>query len=382
MTDDDLRDLIARAAREHTPDRARMRARFESGRAGQEGRRPPGPGVPGPRRGWVQPTAWAVAAACAVTAFALGTGGVPVSGGPDPGTPAASAATTGPARTAAPTTSAVPTAPLPDAVATSADATPRTHRATPRPGAPTTRSPGPATTGSAAGGRDRCDVGARLVDGPYVVANNQWNAEAGTGRQCVRLIGAPGDATGWTARWTWSGGEGTVKAYPSVVRGWHWDWGVTDDAFPVRPGPGSTLRTAWRYRVEGSDPGQADVSTILTLHAGAPAGPADVPDAEVHVVLSTFGIARPPRDAVLGTVRLPGAGTFDVTRAGPIWTLTSTTAADRREADVDLDLVGALRLLEGFGLDGRLVVSGLVAGADVSTGTAALVTTSYRVRAG
>lgn len=382
MSDDDLKDVLARAAREHSPDRARIRARFESGRAGREPYRPPRTTVTAARRGWVQPTAWAVAAACAVTAFALGTGGAPLGGRPDAGPPAGPAATAGPVPTTAPATSAVPTAPLPAAVATSAAGAPRTRRADPRPSTPPTPAPGPATTGSAAGGADRCDVGARLVDGPYVVANNQWNAGAGTGRQCVRLTGAPGDATGWTAGWTWSGGAGTVKAYPSVVRGWHWDWGVADRAVPVRPGPGRTLRSAWRYRVEGSDPGQADVSAILTLHAGAPSGPADVPDAEVHVVLSTFGIAPPPRGAVLGTVRLPGAGAFDVTRAGPVWTLTSTAAADRREVDVDLDLLDATRLLEAFGLDGTLAVSGLVAGADVSTGTATLVTTSYRVTVG
>ncbi|MBI4939313.1 MAG: hypothetical protein HY830_01030, partial [Actinobacteria bacterium] len=73
MRDDDRRDMSARAAREHSPDRARIRARFESGRAGLEAGRPPRAAVGAPRRGWVQPTAWAFAAACAVTAFALGT---------------------------------------------------------------------------------------------------------------------------------------------------------------------------------------------------------------------------------------------------------------------------------------------------------------------
>lgn len=208
-----------------------------------------------------------------------------------------------------------------------------------------------------------------------MLANNVWNAQAGSGSQCVRFLEPDPTGVRWTARWDWTGTPALSKSYPLVARGWHWTLGLDDQAFPVKLSARRSMRTTWTYALTEQRSGSVDIGYVVTLHARLPAGPAQRPDAEVHVVLSSLRSVVTGRP--LGSVVVPGAGTFEVVANGDIWTLTRRGARGRTSGNADLDLLAVTRALVPFGLDGRLQVSGVVAGADVRCGRATLVTAHY-----
>ncbi|KAI9264869.1 endoglucanase I precursor, partial [Phascolomyces articulosus] len=52
--------------------------------------------------------------------------------------------------------------------------------------------------------------------GDYIVYNNMWNQDKGTGSQCTQINGLNGNVLSWGSTWSWDGTEYDVKTYPNV----------------------------------------------------------------------------------------------------------------------------------------------------------------------
>ncbi|PKY07534.1 endoglucanase I precursor [Aspergillus campestris IBT 28561] len=60
-----------------------------------------------------------------------------------------------------------------------------------------------------------CEQYGTITQGPYIINNNMWGMDSGTGSQCTTLDGGSDAGVAWHTTWTWSGGENSVKTYPN-----------------------------------------------------------------------------------------------------------------------------------------------------------------------
>lgn len=56
-----------------------------------------------------------------------------------------------------------------------------------------------------------------LQTGSYIVYNNLWGQDAGTGSQCTTVNSLSGSSVAWSTSWSWSGGDYNVKSYANAV---------------------------------------------------------------------------------------------------------------------------------------------------------------------
>jgi xyloglucan-specific endo-beta-1,4-glucanase len=56
-----------------------------------------------------------------------------------------------------------------------------------------------------------------LQTGSYIVYNNLWGRDAGTGSQCTTVNSLSGNSVAWSTSWSWSGGSYNVKSYANAV---------------------------------------------------------------------------------------------------------------------------------------------------------------------
>ncbi|KAJ4261614.1 hypothetical protein NW762_007046 [Fusarium torreyae] len=64
-----------------------------------------------------------------------------------------------------------------------------------------------------------CDDWGSETVGAYTIYNNLWGkGNADSGEQCTTNNGEQSDGSiSWSAKWTWTGGQGQVKSYPNAV---------------------------------------------------------------------------------------------------------------------------------------------------------------------
>ncbi|KAI7860483.1 family 12 glycoside hydrolase [Circinella umbellata] len=52
--------------------------------------------------------------------------------------------------------------------------------------------------------------------GDYIVYNNAWNQDKGTGSQCTQIKGLNNNELAWSSAWSWDGTKYDVKTYPNA----------------------------------------------------------------------------------------------------------------------------------------------------------------------
>ncbi|KAL3480406.1 endoglucanase I precursor [Aspergillus californicus] len=61
-----------------------------------------------------------------------------------------------------------------------------------------------------------CDQYANYESAGYIVNNNMWGQDSGTGSQCTYIDSIASSGVSWHTTWQWSGGETSVKSYPNA----------------------------------------------------------------------------------------------------------------------------------------------------------------------
>ncbi|MBC6458491.1 GH12 family glycosyl hydrolase domain-containing protein [Actinomadura sp. HBU206391] len=217
-----------------------------------------------------------------------------------------------------------------------------------------------------------CERDGAIVMGRYWL-NNDIEAPAGSGWQCLWDNWRTRTAIGWGTSWSWSGRPDTVKAFASSVLGWRWGWKASTGGLPTRLSDDQDVKTAWRYQAPRS--GSFAVAYDLWLHDVAKPGADSTPTDEVLVWTYRSGGAEPLGTKV-GTVSVGGDGwdLYEGEKGWQIYTFVRTT----NTSSVKLDLGDFLDYLRSnLGLSPAKYLSGVAAGAEVFTGSGQLNTTSY-----
>ncbi|HVU33380.1 MAG TPA: hypothetical protein VHE61_08090 [Opitutaceae bacterium] len=149
--------------------------------------------------------------------------------------------------------------------------------------------------------------GASYDAGGYLLNNNVWGKKSSpTGWQVIDDIHA-GPKLSWRVRYDWPVGSAPhgVKAYPSVITGWHWDLWSSDHRLPRTV---STLRHVLTgASVEIANPGVQNVAYDLWFHAaGVHPDKNKQPTDELMIWLDARGGAG-PLGKYVATVTVGGA---------------------------------------------------------------------------
>nr|pir cellulase (EC 3.2.1.4) precursor - Aspergillus niger [Aspergillus niger]BAA02297.1 endo-beta-1,4-glucanase [Aspergillus luchuensis]prf//2113255A endo-beta-1,4-glucanase [Aspergillus luchuensis] len=116
---------------------------------------------------------------------------------------------------------------------------------------------------------------------PYSVNQNLWGEYQGTGSQCVYVDKLSSSGASWHTKWTWSGGEGTVKSYSNS--GLTFDKKLVSDV--------SSIPTSVTWSQDDTNV-QADVSYDLFTAANADHATSSG-DYELMIWLARYGSVQP-----------------------------------------------------------------------------------------
>ncbi|KAF2194788.1 glycoside hydrolase family 12 protein [Zopfia rhizophila CBS 207.26] len=148
---------------------------------------------------------------------------------------------------------------------------------------------------------DMCGDWDSQVTGSYTLYQNLWGKSSATsGSQCSGIDGLSGSTLKWYAKWSWSGGQGQVKAYPNVVTS------ITQKALSAY----SSMQSSWQWSYTGSSI-VANVAYDLFTSSTA-SGSAQY---EIMIWLGALGGAGP--------ISSTGQPVATVTLAGKSWKLYS-----------------------------------------------------------
>ncbi|KAK1935134.1 Xyloglucan-specific endo-beta-1 [Phytophthora citrophthora] len=72
---------------------------------------------------------------------------------------------------------------------------------------------------SAVSAADFCDQWGQAKSGNYIIYNNLWGSSAATGggKQCTGLDSGSGDTVSWHTKWSWQGGDKSVKSFANAA---------------------------------------------------------------------------------------------------------------------------------------------------------------------
>jgi xyloglucan-specific endo-beta-1,4-glucanase len=160
--------------------------------------------------------------------------------------------------------------------------------------------------------------------GQYRVQNNEWGLENASGQVFSQSIWASSGNNAWSVAWSWPWGNGQLKSYPSIVRGWHYQkWSPDAGGFPTLVSDNKVLTTtaSWNMNVSGN----YDIAYDLFFGAeGNPGGPG----AELMVWLQWSG-QSPAGSKVASAITIQGVpGTWDVWQGWvgwPVWSFVPTS---------------------------------------------------------
>ncbi len=223
-----------------------------------------------------------------------------------------------------------------------------------------------------------CEAGAYTVVGRYYLINNLWGESDGSGQGCAWLTCPSGGGWGWGADFSWTGSTSSVKAYPSIVYGWHWGQKTYACGLPVQLSQRLRIPTQWKYSLTENGNNVMNVAYDLWLSSEKYPTYEDDPTDEVMVWVHRSGSPVPiggPQE----TVNLAGgrwnrwhgnAGTWKVFSFVP----------EQNSNDVSFDLSEFLNHLVDKGLvDGSKYLVSIEAGSEIFTGDGRIDTSLYRV---
>jgi hypothetical protein len=149
-----------------------------------------------------------------------------------------------------------------------------------------------------------------------MIQNDEWGLSNGAGWQ--QVCSGSSSSNSWSSNWSWPYGNGRIKAYPSIVRGWQYGaWSPDHGGFPVQVSSQAPLRTNVSFYMSGNN--QFDNAYDLFFSPSTDPGS---PSAELMVWLSYSG-NQPAGSKVASGVALGGlSGTWDVWSGNvgwPVW---------------------------------------------------------------
>lgn len=226
------------------------------------------------------------------------------------------------------------------------------------------------------------DTGAVVVGtGKYWINSNVWGrpSDDTSSQQCSWLKCLAEANLAWGTSWNWTGDGNSVKAYPSVVLGWHWGLRVVNTGLPVLLSEKHAINTGWDFTVSQS--GSLDVSYDLWIHTiphpDSSGTGANGPSDEVMIWLYRAGSVMPAGSPVAQSVAIAGT-TWDLWE-GPIqgWTTHSFVRTTNTES-ATLNIGDFLDyLVTERGLDNSKYLTSIESGTEVFVGVGELDTNSY-----
>lgn len=161
-----------------------------------------------------------------------------------------------------------------------------------------------------------------FTQGNYFIQNDEWGYGNGAGWQ--QICSGSSSNNSWSSTWWWPYGNGQIKAYPSIVRGWHWGrWSPNAGGFPVMVSTNAPLPTSVSYGMSGNNAfdNSYDVFFSPSTNPGSPS-------AELMVWLQ-YSNTSPAGSKVASGVSLGGvSGTWDVWAGNvgwPVWSFVRTS---------------------------------------------------------
>lgn len=154
-----------------------------------------------------------------------------------------------------------------------------------------------------------------LSQGDYTVQNDEWGLTNDSGGWQQICSGSAG-SNSWSSTWWWSMGNGGVKAYPSIYRGWQdgGSWSPNAGGFPQQISAQGALPTSVTFSTTGNN--QYDCAYDLFF---SPSSNPASPSAEMMVWLSYSG-TQPAGSKIESGVSLGGmSGTWDVWSGNVGW---------------------------------------------------------------
>ncbi len=174
-------------------------------------------------------------------------------------------------------------------------------------------------------GRMGADYGTILA-AKYIINNNVWGkSHSPGGHESVYCSNAVSPVT-WGATYDWPVGDKpyNVKAYPSIISGWHWGTWSAGSGLPVRLGDRRSIVTSGSVAV--TNPGVQNVAYDCWIHRIADPGNQSQPTDEVMVWVARYGGAG-PLGKMQERVEIGGA-TWDLYRGVTTWNVYSFVRVD------------------------------------------------------
>lgn len=114
--------------------------------------------------------------------------------------------------------------------------------------------------------------------GDYIVYNDLWGQDNGSGSQCVTVTGLSDSSLQWSTTWSWANNPNDVKSYSNVVY----------DTDAVQLSGISSMKSSWDWKYAGDDV-DADVAYDLFTSSSADGDE----EFEVMIWLAALGSAGP-----------------------------------------------------------------------------------------
>ena len=249
----------------------------------------------------------------------------------------------------------------------------------------------PAPASAPAVAADSCTAFNTVSIPPYYLNNNVWVAKNASGKQCTWLNSYRSGKANWETSFDWTGDKTSVKAYGSIVLGWHWGWKQSNTKLPIRLNSGRKVTSSWAFNITQNTPTVMNVAYDVWFHTKSNPDWQDQPHDEMMVWLNRQNGAGP-----LGTKR------ERVTAAGSTWDLyvgkivnkdssgkvTSSwnvysfvRVANTNSATTDLTAL-ANTLVQKRLMANTSYLTSVEAGTEVFTGKGKLSTSSYSVSVG
>ncbi|VUC37166.1 unnamed protein product [Clonostachys rosea] len=137
-----------------------------------------------------------------------------------------------------------------------------------------------------------------VTTGSYIVYNNLWGKDSGTGSQCLTVDGITNGLLKWSTSYSWSGGQYNVKSYPNAVL----------QASAARVSAISSIPSKWQWSYTGSN---LVANVAYDLFSNDDCG--STPLYEIMVWLGALGGAGP--------ISSTGSPIATVTIGGVSWSL-------------------------------------------------------------
>ena len=161
-----------------------------------------------------------------------------------------------------------------------------------------------------------------MTQGSYNLGNDEWGLSADPGGWQEICTGSA-SSNSWSSTWWWAEGSGTIKAYPSIYRGWQYGTWSPDSGFPVQISANKPLPTSVVFDMTGNNIYDDAYDLFFS-----PSTNPSAPSAEMMVWLNYSG-NRPAGTKVASGVSLGGvSGTWDVWSGNvgwPVWTFVRNT---------------------------------------------------------